>query len=162
MPRFRAKGIVVLNGFEESIVTNLYDIARGGLSFMLTCDEKLSENPLDMDILIFDCQSGFEHFIEQVKAQIKSRKLYFHSESNDLLWRFGAEFCDSNISLPNMNKNSCGITRGRNVSKITCKNGSKTSVNEFLSSNEESGQKTNYGRTLTLTEEEYEQCRKEQ
>ncbi|NOR25076.1 MAG: hypothetical protein GQ542_11925 [Desulforhopalus sp.] len=111
--RFRAKGIVVVSCFEESVVTNLYDIAAGGVSFLPTNEKDITESEFNMDILIFDGETDFEHFISQVKGRVKSKQLVTHSESNVLVWRFGAEFCNFDSVRQRMLEKYCSLVFGR-------------------------------------------------
>jgi hypothetical protein len=111
--RFRAKGIAVVSCFEESVVTNLFDIAAGGVSFLPTREKDITQTEFNMDILIFDGEMDFEHFISRVKGRLKSKQLILHPESNVLVWRFGAEFCDFDSVRQRMLEKFCDLVFGR-------------------------------------------------
>jgi len=90
--RFKINGIVALTSFAKPVVTNIYDIAPGGVSFLHTNPWDICNNQFKMDILIFDKHSDSEYFISQVTGRVKSRKLVTDLKSNTAVWRFSVEF----------------------------------------------------------------------
>lgn len=87
--------------------------AAGGVSFLPTNEKDITESEFNMDILIFDGETDFEHFISQVKGRVKSKQLVTHSESNVLVWRFGAEFCNFDSVRQRMLEKYCSLVFGR-------------------------------------------------
>ncbi len=92
--RFKTNGIVALTSFAKPVVTNIYDIAPGGVSFLHANAWDICHNQFKMDILIFDTHSDSEYFISQVNGRVKSRKLVTDLKSNAPVWRFSVEFID--------------------------------------------------------------------
>lgn len=92
--RCTANGIVALTNFEKPVVTNIFDISMGGVSFWSTNGEPLVGKEINMDILVYDTQANFEYLISKVKGQVRSRALVPHSVSSRLIRRFGIEFSD--------------------------------------------------------------------
>jgi hypothetical protein len=90
--RFKTNGIVALTSFAKPVVTNIYDIAPGGVSFLHANEWDICNNQFKMDILIFDKHSDSEYFISQVTGRVKSRKLVTDLKSNTAVWRFSVEF----------------------------------------------------------------------
>ncbi len=92
--RFRVKGIVALTNFEQPVVTNIFDIASGGVSFLHAREQDIPNKEFKMDILIFDSQTDLEYFISQIKGRIKSKDLVIDPKSKEPRWRFSVEFVD--------------------------------------------------------------------
>lgn len=92
--RFRPNGIVALTTLEQPIVTNICDIASGGVAFWHQNERDITNSEFKMDILIFDCQTYFEYFIGQAKGRVKSKELVSDPENKTASWRFGVEFLD--------------------------------------------------------------------
>ena len=83
--RLRAKGIVVLASFDKPVVTNIYDIASGGVSFLYASEIARVTGEFKMDILIFDNQTNFEYFFTQIKGQVTSSALVCDPKSGRLV-----------------------------------------------------------------------------
>lgn len=96
--RLRTKGIVVVASFEIPVVTNILDIAPGGVSFLYANDLDIINSKIRMDILIFDGRTNFEYFITQVKGRVTSISSVNLPKSNEQVWRYGVEFLDLDIS----------------------------------------------------------------
>ncbi len=96
--RFKTNGIVALTNFTKPVVTNIYDIAPDGVSFLHANACDICNNHLKMDILIFDKHSDSEYFISQVTGRVKSRKLVTDLKSNTPVWLFSVEFMDFDSS----------------------------------------------------------------
>ena len=92
--RFKINGIVALTSFAKPVVTNIYDIAPDGVSFLHANAWDICNNQFKMDILIFDNHSDSEYLISQVTGRVKSRKLVTDLKSNKPVWLFGVEFVD--------------------------------------------------------------------
>ena len=90
--RCAANGIVALTNFEKPVVTNIFDISMGGVSFWSTNGETLAGKEINMDILVYDTQANFDYLISKVKGQVRSRALVPHPVSRRLIRRFGIEF----------------------------------------------------------------------
>lgn len=99
--RFVTKGIVVLTGFEEPVVANIYDIASGGVSFVHADEKNISNVDFKMEILIYDSQTDFDYFISQISGRGKSMELISDPINNLPIWRYGVEFLDINSSQYN-------------------------------------------------------------
>jgi hypothetical protein len=100
--RLRTNGIVALTCFKQPFVTNICDIAPGGVSFLYAREQDITNNEFKMDIIIFDCQSDCEYFISQIKGRVRSKNLVADPKSNELSWRFSVEFLDTNSSNQNI------------------------------------------------------------
>jgi hypothetical protein len=107
LTRFRANGIVMMTSFGKLVVTNIYDIAPGGVSFLSASDRDVEKSQFNMDILIFDGLSDFEYFIDQVKGRVTSKQLFSLPRINEPIWRFGVEFYDLDCSHRKMLKKFC-------------------------------------------------------
>jgi hypothetical protein len=90
--RLRARGIVVLADSHKGLVTNLCDIAPGGVSFLHTCAIDRSGPELRIDILIYENQSDFECFIPAITGRVRSGTMVTDRKSNKQMWRYGIEF----------------------------------------------------------------------
>jgi hypothetical protein len=90
--RLRINGIVALTSFEKPVVTRIYDIAPGGVSFLHTNEIYISDNEFKMDILIFDNLTDFEYLINQAHGRVKSRNLVSDPKNKAPIWRFSVEF----------------------------------------------------------------------
>lgn len=99
--RLVIKGIVVLTGFEEPVVANIYDIAPGGVSFVHADEKNITNVDFKMEILIYDSQTDFDYFIGQISGRGKSMELVSDSINSSRLWRYGVEFSDINSSQHN-------------------------------------------------------------
>lgn len=64
---FRPNGIVALTSFEKPVITNNYDIAPSGVSFLHANERDVTNSEFKMAILILDSQTDFEYFIDRVK-----------------------------------------------------------------------------------------------
>lgn len=113
--RFRPNGIVVLTSFEKPVVTNIYDIAPGGVSFLHANERDITSSEFKMDILIFDAQTDFEYFIGQVKGRVKSRELVTDPRSNEPIWLFVVEFVDLDSLKQSFLQTFCCLERTTNV-----------------------------------------------
>lgn len=113
--RFNSNGIVALTSFAKPVVTNIYDIATGGVSFLHTNEWDICSNHVDMDILIFDNHSDSEYFISHVTGRVKSRKLVIDLKSNAPVWRFSVEFIDFDSLKQNMLQIFCSRTQNPTV-----------------------------------------------
>lgn len=91
-PRVKTNGIVALTSFAKPVVTNIYDIAPDGVSFLHANAWDICNNRFKMDILIFDNHTDSEYFISHVTGRVKSRKLVTDLKSNTVVWRFSVEF----------------------------------------------------------------------
>ncbi len=80
--RFRTNGIVALTGLEEPVLSNIYDIGSGGVSFLHADEIAIDNVEFKMDILIYDSLTGFEYFISQVKGRVVWRELVSDPENN--------------------------------------------------------------------------------
>ena len=105
--RFKINGIVALTSFAKPIVTNIYDIAPDGVSFLHDNAWDICNNQFKMDILIFDNHSDSEYFISQVTGRVKSRKLVTDLKSNKPVWLFGVDFIDFDSSHQKMLQTFC-------------------------------------------------------
>ena len=94
--RFVTKGIVVLTGFEEPLVANIYDIAPGGVSFVHADQKNINNVDFKMEILIYDSKTDFDFFIGQISGRGKFMELVFDPINNLPIWRYGIEFVDIN------------------------------------------------------------------
>ncbi len=92
--RTRANGIVALTNFIKPVVTKIYDIAQGGVSFFCADETDVTESALQMDILIFDNLTNFEFLINEIKGSIKSKNLVADPKSKKPTWRYSVEFVD--------------------------------------------------------------------
>lgn len=113
--RYRINGIVALTSFEKLVVTNIYDISLGGLSFLHGNDTDLTNSQLKMDILIFDIQSDFEYFISGVKGQLNSKELFLEKVSNVPIWRCHVEFLDLDGLQQSLLQTLCNLVRTTKV-----------------------------------------------
>lgn len=92
--RTMANGIVALSNFAKPIVTKIYDIAPGGVSFLYADEMDVEEVALEMDILIFNILTNFEYLLNQVMGRVTSKKLVAGPKSRIPAWRYGVEFVD--------------------------------------------------------------------
>ncbi|TKB06361.1 PilZ domain-containing protein [Desulforhopalus sp. IMCC35007] len=92
--RFETKGIVVLTGFEEPVVANIYDIAPGGVSFVHADKKNINNVDLKMEILIYDSHTDFDYFIGQISGRGKFMELVSDPINKLPVWRYGVEFSD--------------------------------------------------------------------
>ena len=92
--RIMANGIVALTNFVKPVVTKIYDIAPGGVSFLYVDEMDVAAEALEMDILIFNVQTDFEYLINQVMGRVTSKKLFTDRNSRLPTWRYGVEFVD--------------------------------------------------------------------
>ena len=92
--RLRANGIVALTCFEKLVVSSIYDIAEGGVSFLQANENEISKSEFEMDILIYDSLTGFEYSISHIMGRVKWKSLVFGSEIHEPIWRFNIEFID--------------------------------------------------------------------
>lgn len=105
--RFKINGIVALTSFAKPIVTNIYDIAPDGVSFLHANTWDICNNQFKMDILIFDNHSDSEYFISHVTGRVTSRKLVTDLKSNAPVWLFGVDFVDFDSSNQQMLQTFC-------------------------------------------------------
>ncbi len=92
--RTRAYGIVALTSLTKPVVTKIFDIAPGGVSFIYAEEMDVTESALEMDILIFDILTNFEYLINQFTGRVKSKKLVADPKSKVSTWRYSVEFVD--------------------------------------------------------------------
>ena len=92
--RLRANGIVALTCFEQLVVSNIYDIAEGGVSFLQASENEISKSQFEMDILIYDGFTGFEYLISHIRGRVKWKGLVLDPEIDKPIWRFNVEFTD--------------------------------------------------------------------
>ncbi|GAB6193378.1 hypothetical protein [Desulfocastanea catecholica] len=105
--RLQVKGIVALTSFAKPVVTNIYDIAPDGVSFLHANAWDICSNQFKMDILIFDNHSDSEYFISHVTGRVTSRKLVTDLKSNKPVWLFGVEFIDFDSAKQEMLQTFC-------------------------------------------------------
>lgn len=91
--RFRTNGIVVLADHGKPVVTNICDIAPGGVSF-LHPGELGEKQYFMLDILIFDSLTNFEYSISQLKGQVTSTRLVEEPKGRARVWRYGVKFLE--------------------------------------------------------------------
>lgn len=106
-PRFKTNGIVALTSFAKPVVTNIYDIAPAGVSFLHANAWDICSNQFKMDILLFDNHCDSEYFISQVTGRITSRKLVTDLKSNTPVWLFSVAFMDFDSSNQKMLQAFC-------------------------------------------------------
>ncbi len=99
--RTRANGIVALTNFTKPVVTKIYDLAPGGVSFLYANETEITESALKMDILIFDILTNFEYLISQVSGNVKSKRLVTHPKSKAPTWRYSVAFVDLDSAKQN-------------------------------------------------------------
>lgn len=92
--RTRTNGIVALTNFAKPVVTKIYDIAPGGVSFLHSSEIDSTESALQMDILIFDNLTNFEYLINEIKGCVKSKNLVEEPKSKKPIWRYSVAFID--------------------------------------------------------------------
>ena len=87
-------GIVALTNLAMPVVTKIYDIAPGGVSFVYFDEIDVTEGSLEMDILIFNIRTEFEYLLDQVMGRVRSKKFLADPKSRKPTWRYGVEFVD--------------------------------------------------------------------
>ena len=108
--RCKAHGIVVLKDFKKPLITNIYDISTRGVSFWQNNRKKLTEDTFNMDILIFDVQTGFEYLISQLEGQvIYTDKLVRHPVTDTLVRRCGLKFIHKNSASRTIVERCCSM-----------------------------------------------------
>jgi hypothetical protein len=90
--RIRAHGVVALTSLEQPIITRIFDIAPGGVSFLHPNDLDILSGEIEMDILLFDSLTNVEYFISQAKGRITSNTCISDPQSDTPVTRFGVEF----------------------------------------------------------------------
>ncbi len=93
-PRVLVNGIVALTDTAKPAVTQIYDIAPGGVSFWAANELDITESTLEMDILIFDIQTDIQFLINQVTGSMKSKILISDPINKAPTWRYSVEFVD--------------------------------------------------------------------
>ena len=89
------------------VVSLIYDLAQGGVSFLHGGTTEIRNDELHMDILIFDILMDFEYFINQVKGSVKGRRLVLDPKSNVPVWRYHVEFRDLDYMKINLLQSFC-------------------------------------------------------
>ena len=92
----RTNGIVALTSFDKPVVSLIYDIAEGGVSFLHACESAIIEDEFPMDILIFDIITNFEYYISHVRGRVKGRQQVAGPNNKFPAWRYHVEFLDLN------------------------------------------------------------------
>lgn len=113
--RFRTNGIVALSGLEKPVLSNIYDIGSGGVSFLHVDEIAVGNDEFTMDILIYDSLTGFEYFISRLKGRAVWRELVSDPENNFPIWRFNVEFFDLDSSRQSKLQTLCNQQQTANV-----------------------------------------------
>lgn len=85
-----------MNSNEKPVVTIIYDIALGGVSFFFAKEIVDFYDDFTMDILIYDSLTNFEYSITEIKGQLSSGIQMRDATGIGLIWRYGVEFLDMN------------------------------------------------------------------
>ena len=107
--RYRVNGIVALTSLEDLVVSNIYNIASGGLSFVTVRQHDITSSEFKMDILVYNNQVEFDFFISRVKGRVKSKQLVPDMHNHSPIWRFGTEFLDLDNDHRNMLEKYCKL-----------------------------------------------------
>ncbi len=107
--RFKPNGIVAFSTIERPIVTNIHDLAVGGVSFFHHNERVITKNEFKMDILIFDNQTDFEYFIGQIKGRIISREMISDPLRSAQNWRFSVKFLNLDSLQQSMLQTFCRL-----------------------------------------------------
>lgn len=94
--RTRANGIVALSSLKKPLITVLYDVTPGGISFLCADPVEMTDSVFMMDILIFDSKTDFEYCITQVGGQLRFRRRVAVPNGTLSLWRYGVELIELN------------------------------------------------------------------
>jgi hypothetical protein len=113
--RFRTNGIVALTNLAKPVLSNIYDIGAGGVSFLHVDEMAVDKVEFTMDILIYDSLTGFEYFISQVNGRVVWRELVSDPENNFPVWRFNVAFFDLDSSQQSKLHILCNQQRTANV-----------------------------------------------
>ena len=105
--RIKTNGIVALTDAETPVVSLIYDLAQGGVSFLHGGATEIIDDELHMDILIFDILLDFEYFISQIKGSVKGHQLVMDPKSNVPVWRYHVEFCELDNMKINLLQSFC-------------------------------------------------------
>lgn len=111
--RVRANGIVALTGGEKPVVTRIYDIGAGGLSFLHVDAREDTGIHLTMDVLLFDVHHGEELLIGQLKGRVTARELVADPVRKAPAWRYGVEFINLEAGQRRALKKCVGLALDR-------------------------------------------------
>ncbi len=90
--RIKTNGVVALTSLDKPVVSIIYDIAEGGLSFLHGGETDVIDDEFRMDILIFDSMIDFEYHISKVRGRVKERQRITDPKNNVPVWRYHVEF----------------------------------------------------------------------
>ena len=92
--RIKTTGIVALTSGEMPLVSLIYDIAEGGVSFIHAAESDTMDGQFRMDILIFDNMMNFEYYISHVRGEVQWRQQIVDPHNNIPVWRYHVQFID--------------------------------------------------------------------
>ncbi len=113
--RFRTNGVVALTGLADPVLTNIYDIGTGGVSFLHLDEIAAGKDELKMDILIYDCLTDFEYFIGQLKGRVVWKELVSNPVNSTPIWRYNVVFSDLDSSQLTALQTLCNEERTANI-----------------------------------------------
>ncbi len=105
------KGVVAVTASAYAVVTNIYDISPGGVSFLFENDSDVTACELKMDIVIYDAQTDFDYCIFHLNGLVRSKELVLAPKSNKPIWRIGVEFTDIDCLQQSLLDTFCGLER---------------------------------------------------
>ena len=99
--RIRTKGVVALSSSDRTVVSLVYDIAQGGVSFWHANDKDLVDHEFAMDIVIFNVLLDIEYHLNHIKGRVKWRSVALDPRYNIPTYRYHVQFL--NLDQKNIN-----------------------------------------------------------